>query len=171
MATPSELIPTMAEMKPFIRLVGETLTSGWLQKGVYYIDTREQTDYETTPPVLTIHGYDAMLKAEALYPVDDPGNYPMSDVDVVEFIADAMGIDVDERTYGIMTEEYMINLPATYSMREVLSNIASMYAGNFCITPLGKLRLVGLTDIGAETSYLIDQQGEAITFGGDRILV
>ena len=171
MATPSELIPTMAEMKPYIRLVGETLTSGWLQKGVYYIDTREQTDYETTPPVLTIHGYDAMLKAEALYPVDDPGNYPMSDIYVVEVIADAMGVDVDERTYDIMTENYLINLPASYSMREVLSNLASMYAGNFCISPLGKLRLVGLTDIGIETSYLIDQQGEAITFGGDRILV
>ena len=171
MLVPSELIPTMAEMKPYIRLVGETLTSGWLQKGVFYIDTREQTDYEITTPVLSIHGYDAMLKAEALYPVDDPGNYPMSDLDVVELIATTMGIEVDERTYDIMTEDYMINLPATYSMREVLSNIASMYAGNFCITPLGKLRLVGLTDIGIETNYLIDQQGEAIIFGEDRILV
>lgn len=215
MLVPNEIIPTMAEMRPYVRLKsvvdpyqavvngtlvtigsvsnqtlmdlngasvsGETLSiasvsptvmySGWLAQGVFYIDTREQTDYEITLPVLSIHGYDAMLKAEALYPIDDPGNYPMEDVDVIDVIAEAMELEVDPRTYDIMTEGYMINLPATYSMREVLSNIASMYAANFCISPLGKLRLVGLTDIGAETSYLIDQQGEAITFGGDRILV
>ena len=214
MLVPNELIPTMAEMRPYVRLKSvhdpyqavvngtlittgsvsnhtlqdlenatvsnqtlsvvassTTLYSGWLPQGVFYIDTREQTDYEITPPVLSIHGYDVMLKAEALYPVDDPGNYPMEDVDVIDLIAETIGIEVDSRTYDIMTEGYMINLPATYSMREVLSNIASMYAANFCISPLGKLRLVGLTDIGTETNYLIDQQGEAITFGGDRILV
>lgn len=171
MSTPSELIPTMAEMKPYVRLVGESLVSGWLQKGVYYIDTREQTDYEITTPILSIHGYDAMLKAEALYPVDDPSNYPMVDTDVVDTIAEAMGVEVDPRTYEIMTDEYQINLPATYSMREVLGNIASMYAGNFCISPLGKLRLVGLTDIGMEINYLGDENGNVIIFGTDRILV
>lgn len=214
MVTPSELIPTMAEMRPYIRLkgtygshqsvvgnmliiagsvanntltglenanvVGQTLFafgssaviySGWLPQGVFYIDTREQTDYEITTPVLTIHGYDAMLKAEALYPVDDPGNYPMVDTDVVDLIAETMGVEVDDRTYEIMTEGYEINLPATYSMREVLSNIASMYAGNFCITPLGKLRLVGLTDIGEEIRFLSDQHGAAITFGSDDTII
>lgn len=167
MEAPNVSIPKMAMMKPFIRLVGETLTSDWLQKGVFFIDTRERTDYGNTPSVLSIHGYDSMLKAEALYPEDDPGNYPMVDTDVVDLIAETMGIDVDDRTYDIMTEEYEINLPATYSMREVLSNIASMYAGNFCITPLGKLRLVGLTDIGEEIRFLSDQRGAAITFGSD----
>lgn len=167
METPNVAIPKMAMMKPYIRLVGETLTSDWLQKGVFFIDTRERTDYSNTPSVLSIHGYDSMLKAEALYPEDDPGNYPMADTDVVALIAETMGIDVDERTYDIMTEGYEINLPATYSMREVLSNIASMYASNFCITPLGKLRLVGLTDIGEEIRFLSDQHGIAISFGAD----
>ena len=145
--------------------------SGWLQKGEFFIDTRERTDYDITPPVLTIHGYDAMLKTEAFYPEDDPANYPMADTDVVDLIAETIGVPVDDRTYEIMTDGYEINLPATYTMREVLGNIASMYAGNFCITPEGKLRLVGLTGIGTETNYLIDQLGDAITFGGDRILV
>lgn len=214
MLVPSEFIPTMAEIRPFVRLnssfvpsyivyngilsatgsvSGETviftsnarvsgqtlvlsttsvtLTSGWIAQGVFYIDTRERTDYEITPPVLSIHGYDSMLKAEAMYPTDDPGNYPMLDVDVVNFIASAMDIEVDPRTYSIMTDGYTINLPATYSMREVLSNIASMYAANFCISPTGKLRLVGLASIGIETNYLVDQLGQAIVFGSDRILV
>ena len=171
MLVPSATIPAMAEMRPYVRLVGESLVSGWIPQGVFYIDTRERTDYEITPPVLSIHGYDAMLKAEAFYPEDDPGDYPKVDTDIVDLIAETMGIDVDDRTYDIMTEEYEINLPATYTMREVLSNLAAMYAGNFCITFEGKLRLVGLTDIGVETNFLIDSQGDAITFGGDRIIV
>lgn len=171
MALPSATIPTMAVIKPYIRLKGTSLTSGWLQKGVFFIDTREQTQYQSAPSVLTIHGYDAMLKAEAKYPSDSASNYPALDTYVVNKIATAMGITVDSRTTAIMTAGYRINLPATYSMRETLGYIASMYAGNFCITPEGKLRLVGLADIGFETNYLIDQIGEAITFGGDRILV
>lgn len=214
MIMPSAFIPTMAEMRPYVRLKGtttptnlvdqkklittgevtgtlltitenayvtnttlnliteETITySDWIPQGVFYIDTRERTDFEVTSSVLSIHGYDAMLMAEALYPEDDPAGYPKTDVDVVDFIAETMGLEVDDRTYDIMTEAYEINLPATYTMREVLGNIASMYAGNFCISFEGRLRLVGLTDIGIETSFLIDQQGEAIVFGEDRIIV
>ncbi len=214
MLMPSAFIPTMAEMRPYVRLKGtttptnlvdqkklittgevsgalltitenayvtnttlnliteETITySDWIPQGVFYIDTRERTDFEVTTSVLSIHGYDAMLMAEALYPEDDPAGYPKTDVDVVDLIAETMGLEVDDRTYDIMTEAYEINLPATYTMREVLGNIASMYAGNFCISFEGRLRLVGLTDIGIETSFLIDQQGEAIVFGEDRIIV
>lgn len=214
MLMPSAFIPTMAEMRPYVRLKGtttptnlvdqkklittgevtgtlwsitenayvtdttlnliteETITySDWIPQGVFYIDTRERTDFEVTTSVLSIHGYDAMLMAEALYPEDDPAGYPKTDVDVVDFIAETMGLEVDDRTYDIMTEAYEINLPATYTMREVLGNIASMYAGNFCISFEGRLRLVGLTDIGIETSFLTDQQGEAIVFGEDRIIV
>lgn len=214
MLMPSAFIPTMAEMRPYVRLKGtttptnlvdqkklittgevsgtlltitenayvtnttlnliteETITySDWIPQGVFYIDTRERTDFEVTTSVLSIHGYDAMLMAEALYPEDDPAGYPKTDVDVVDFIAETIGLEVDDRTYDIMTEAYEINLPATYTMREVLGNIASMYAGNFCISFEGRLRLVGLTDIGIETSFLIDQQGEAIVFGEDRIIV
>ena len=216
MIMPSELIPTMAEIKPYVRLrsfqetqflvdhgrlvlpngmgqvtdktlalngnayvTGTTLVlnstasyvySDWLQKGVFYIDTREIAYNDLLEPVLTIHGYDAMLKTEAIYPVDD-AVYPQSDVYVVELIAETIGVEVDDRTYGIMTNNYQINLPATYTMREVLSYIGSMYAGNWCISPEGKLRLVGLTDIGTETNYLIDESGDAIVFGEDRILV
>ena len=171
MEVPNVTIPTMAEIRPYARLVGTSLTSDWIPQGVFYIDTREQSDENTYNPMLTLHGYDAMLKAEAIYPEDDPSNYPMVDIDVVDVIAETMGIEVDDRTYEIMTDGYEINLPATYTMREVLSYLASMYAGNFCISFEGKLRLVGLTDIGEETNYLIDDDGYSIVFGEDRILV
>ena len=39
------------------------------------------------------------------------------------------------------------------------------------MTPVGKLRLVLLNSLPKETNYLVDNGGNAITFGGDRILV
>ena len=172
MLTPNVTIPRMAEMRPFARLVGESLTSAWIPQGVFYIDTRLQTDdNHNAGSVLSLHGYDAMLKAEALYPVDDSVDYPQSDLYIVGTIARAMGVETDPRVYNIMTEYYPINLPATYTMREVLGYIGSMYAGNWCMSPEGKLRLVALTGIGYETNYLVDEYGNYITFGGDRILV
>lgn len=170
---PAEYIPRMAEIRPYIRLSGReigtepgSIYSGWLPKGVYFIDTRSVTANDNGLDVLTIHGYDAMLMAEALYP-SDTDEYPKTDIDVVEIIAETMGIEIDDRTYDIMDKEYLINLPATYSMREVLGYIASMYAGNFIITDVGALRLVGLTDIGIDTRLLIDESGNHITFGTD----
>lgn len=171
MLTPSVTIPKMAEMRPYVRLVGETLTSAWIPQGVFYIDTRTQTDDNNADSVLSLHGYDAMLKTEALYPVDDSVDYPQSDLYCVGTIASAIGAETDSRVYDIMRKYYPINLPATYTMREVLGYIASMYAGNWCMSPEGKLRLVALNGIGYETNYLIDEHGDKITFGGDRILV
>ena len=56
-------------------------------------------------------------------------------------------------------------------MREVLSQIAAMYAGNWIMNYDGQLLLVAVNGIPPETNYLIDSQYDAITFGGDRILV
>ena len=149
----------------------ETRTySGWLQKGHFFIDTRSYTISSGGQSVMEIHGYDAMLKAEQIYPVNDL-DYPKPDIEVVELIARTLGVSVDLRTYDIMTGNYQINLPATYTMREVLGYIASMYAGNFIISPLGELRLVGLTVTGTSTNILVDESGDYIVFGEDRILV
>lgn len=187
---PQESIPRMAVIKPYIRLVGHVIGcvaglavagisvvgtesgdkySGWLQKGVYFIDTRSVTANDDGVDVLSVHGFDAMLKAEAPYPADTT-TYPQSDIYVVNTIAHAMGINVDARTTAMMNKNYQINLPATYTMREVLGNIASMYAGNFIISDVGELRLVGLTDIGVDTRLLTDEQGNHITFGTDEIV-
>ena len=86
-------------------------------------------------------------------------------------IAREIGTSVDIRTTKIMNKGYKINYPAEYSMREVLENIAAMYAGSFVMSDTGELLLVTMFGIPKETSYLIDGAGFAITFGGERILV
>ena len=163
-------IPAMAKIQPQVRVCNATNQSEWLAQGIYYIDTRETTKNQDGLDVLTIHGYDDMLKAERMF---ESANITgdSTDVDMVDEIASIMGVDVDARTYTLMTNAYTIPLPTGYSLREVLGYIASMYVGCFIMSEIGELRLVSLLELPPETNYLIDQAGDAITFGGDRILV
>lgn len=165
-------IPRMARLVPFVRLVNDYDVSDyseWLQKGVYFVDMRETS---ANSRAISITGYDAMLKSEADYPSDSESNYPAADRVLVNKIAQAMGVSVDERTWDIITGDYNIGLPLGYSQREVLSAIAGSYAANFIITDTGKLLAIGIADLPAATRYLIDNvSGMPITFGGVRILV
>ena len=56
----SSQVPRMATLQPFVRLVNGTQQSEWLPQGTYYVDTR-QAD---SSGVLTLHGYDGMLRAD-----------------------------------------------------------------------------------------------------------
>lgn len=170
MLTPAETIPPMANLKPYVRACSPTLTSEWLQQGEFYIDTRETTKTEHGVDVLTIHGFDAMLKAEQMFESANITGDSV-DTDMVDEIASIMGVSVDARTYTLMTEAYTIPLPTGYTLREVLGYIASMYVGCFIMSDVGKLRLVSILELPPETNYLINEMGDAITFGGDRILV
>lgn len=170
MLLPSADIPTMATLRPYVRVCNAEDVSEWLPQGVFFIDTRERTKNDNGLDVLTIHGYDAMLKAEQDF-VSATITGDSVDVDMVDAIAPIMGVEVDERTYAVMTNGYTVPLPAGYSCREVLGYIAAMYVGCFVMTDEGKLRLVSLLELPPETNYLIDEVGNAITFGGDRILV
>lgn len=167
---PGVTIPQMAQIIPYVRICNATAQSEWIQRGVFYIDTRETTRNGNGLDILSIHGYDAMLFAEQLYP-STTHEWPMVDTAVVQEMADAMGVTVDPRTYDLMNAGYMIPLPGSYSIREVLGYIASMYVGSFIMTETGLLRLVSILELPNETNYLIDNAGDAITFGGDRILV
>ena len=174
MIKPKGTIPRMAEIKLETRLVlkdfvtGEiTSTSEWLPKGTFYIDTR-QTD--KVSGALIIHGYDAMLKAEQMLlteTTEDDWPKPMDEV--VEEIAKRMGVTVDSRT--VISHTMMVGYPLEYTMREVLGFIAAAHCGNWIITDAGELRLITLNCIPPETSYLVDEDGFAITFGGVRIIV
>ena len=166
---PTVEIPTMAKLRPYVRAKNATLTSGWLPQGIFFIDTRERTRNDSGLSFMTIHGYDAMLKAEQMYSGRITGS--STDKNMVNEIAYQMGVSVDSRTTSLMNKAYTIPLPTGYTYREVLGYIASMYAGCFIITDEGKLRLVTIYDLPAETNYLIDTAGNWITFGGDRILV
>ena len=178
MLAPTVAIPRMAEVRPYVRVTDGTQTSEWIPQGVFYIDTRETTHNDNGLDILTIHCYDAMLKAETDYPSTST-SFPKSDVNVVKEIAKTMGLQssitatsgIDPRTLTLMNKNYQIGLPVGYSMREVLSRIAAMYAGNWIMNYEGKLRLVTLTELPEETNYLIDETNSAITFGGDRVLV
>lgn len=183
MIAPSSSIPRMATVRPYVRVTDGTQMSEWLPQGVFFIDTRQTTHNDSGLDILTLHCYDAMLKAEADYPSTSI-SYPAKDYRIVQIIAYAMGLQsssaasnhngIDARTKTLMNNGsgiYNISLPVGYSMREVLANIAAMYAGNWIMTYDGKLRLVTLTELPEETYYLIDEHFDAITFGGDRILV
>ena len=161
----STSIPKMAEMRPYYRLTNGTQTSEWKQKGVFYIDTRV-----TDSGLLTIHGYDAMLKAEQVWEPDQSLVFPMTMERTSAEIARLIGVSIDPRT--VFQPSYLVDYPANaYTLRDVLRYIAAAYAGNWIITDTGQLRLVTFAELPPESSFLITGYGSAITFGGVRILV
>ena len=168
MIKPKGDIPSRARLAPYVRLTNGVEHSEWIQKGVFFIDSREYSGDENERMI--IRGYDHLIFTEADFP-SSTEEWPRVDVDVVRDIASAIGTSVDKRTIEIMKNGYKINYPAEYSMREVLENISAMYAGSFVMSDTGELLLVTMFGIPKETSYLIDETGFAITFGGDRILV
>lgn len=160
-------IPRMAQMIPSYRLAKGAQASEWIQKGIYYIDTRS---VDEVTGVMTIHGYDDMLKAEQVWEPSQSLEFPMTMVQAVNIIAQLMGVTLDSRT--ALNQSYTIDYPANnYTLRDVLRYIAVANAGNWIITDEGKLRLVSFGEIPVETNYLVEEGGDAITFGGDRILV
>lgn len=170
MLKPKGEIPRMAQLALYVRATNGTEYSEWIQKGVYYIDTRSSSKNDDKVEVLTLHGYDAMLFADAYYSTSTL-NWNAKDVDVVKEIAKAIGVEVDSRTFSLMKNNYEVSYPAQYTYREVLGYIAAMYAGSFIINEVGQLRLVSLYELPKETRYLIDNTGYVIKFGGERILV
>ena len=164
---PSVDIPRMAFIEPYVRITNGTLTSEWLPKGKFYIDTREYTKNDAVD-IMSIHGFDAMLKAEQLAPIQ---GYPKTDINAVSSIASFLGLSLDASVATIINKGYSVPIPAQYSCREVLGYIAAMYAGNWYMNYDGQLLLSAVNGIPVETNYLVDNVGDAITFGGDRILV
>lgn len=148
----------------------EYVESEWIPQGVYYIDTREVTANQDGLDVLTIHGFDAMLKTEQEYASNEAvgDNY---DTAYVRAIANAIGVEVDDRTWELMGTGYIVPFPLGYTMREILGFVAASYVGCFVMTDEGKLRLVSMTDLPAETNLLIDSVGDVILVGGDSILI
>lgn len=170
MLKPFGELPTRARLVPYVRLTDGVRFSEWIQKGVYYIDTRTKKEDGSGIEKIVIHGYDDMLKAEQDYPASKL-TWPAKDIDVVREIAEFIGVSIDTRTIPIINMGYTIQYPAGYSCRDTLGYIGAMYAGCWIMSDVGELRLVTINGIPKETRYLIDNSGFAITFGGDRILV
>ena len=92
---PSVTIPRMALLEPYVRACNASYQSEWIPKGKYYIDERKS---ENAGGLLTlkIHGFDAMLKAEAPFPLDAFAEYPITDEEAVTAIASQIGVTVDD---------------------------------------------------------------------------
>lgn len=170
MLKPVSELPRQARLVPYVRLTDGERFSEWIQKGVFYIDTRSKKQDGSSIEKILIHGYDDMLKAEQDYPASTL-SWPARDIDVVREIAAFIGVSIDSRTIPIINRGYMIQYPAGYSCRDVLGYIAGVYAGCFVMSDLGELRLITINGIPEETRYLIDTSGAAIMFGGVKILV
>lgn len=167
----SSSVARMAELRPQVRLVGDSgEPSEWIAQGVYNVDRRS---YNKQTGVLTLHGYDKMLATEQWY-AGSVGTGGVTDITIVNRVCTQVGITLDSETdsfFSASGKNYKVTNPRNYTCRELLQAIAGWYGGNWCMTPVGKLRLVLLNSLPKETNYLVDNGGNAITFGGDRILV
>lgn len=156
------VVPTAAQMVPQAFVDG-----AWQQLGVFYIDERSAAPNGMTKFI----SYDSMVKADAIWV---PGNdlvFPMAMNRAASVIAGLMGVSIDSRT--VINANYSIDYPANdYTLRDVLGYIAAANGGNWIITRENKLLLVPLVgSLPDEPDYLADENGDAITFGGVRILV
>lgn len=167
----SSSVARMAELRPQVRLVGDSgEPSEWVAQGVYNVDKRS---YNKQTGVLTLHGYDKMLATEQWY-TGSVGTGSVTDIDIVNRVCTQVGITLDSETdsfFSASGKNYKVTKPRNYTCRELLQAIAGWYGGNWCMTPVGKLRLVLLNSLPKETNLLVDNGGNAIKFGEDRILV
>ena len=161
----ADSIPRAATIKRYVRLRNGESVSEWLPKGTFFINTRANDD-----GYWTIEAYDSMRKAETIWTPDQSLEFPLAMDDAAEEFARIIGVPLDPRT--VLNHSYTIDYPANeYTIRNELCFIAAAHGGNWIITDENKLYLVPLLSAPEETHYLVEEYGDAITFGGDRILV
>ena len=111
-----------------------------------------------------------MRKGDVVWVPEQSLEFPMTMPDAVDVFCETMGVELDSRT--ALNSNYTIDYPANdYTIRNELCYIAAAHGGNWIMTGPGKLLLVTFGGLPDETHYLVEEYGDAITFGGDRILV
>ena len=160
---PGETPPRMGKVVAYARERGE---ADWTRLGVFWIDQRTETAGR-----LELTCYDVMLRGETEWVPDGALKFPMSMEAAAGAIAAAMGTELDARCR--FHAGYRVDYPANgYTMRQVLGYIAAAHGGNWLVTAEGRLLLAPLFgSMPPETHYLVNEDGDAITFGGVRILV
>lgn len=165
LAVIADNIPRAATIKRYLRLVNGTQATAWIPKGVFFTNKRSRDD-----DYWEVEAYDAMRKADVVWEPSNSLTFPMSMPTAVNLFCQMMGVTLDKRT--ALNSAYTIDYPANdYTVRNELCFIAAAHGGNWIITDAGDLLLVPLLSMPAETNYLITEYGDAITFGGVRILV
>ncbi len=158
-------IPRGAVIKRYVRLTNGVQTSEWLPKGVFFANRRTVDD-----GLWSVEAYDAMLKADITWTPRKGFTWPCTMQAAAEDIAAAMGVELDER--NVYQPYTMDAYPAgEYMRRDALRDIAAAHGGNWYISDAGKLRLVPLISFPPETNYLVTEHGDAILFGGMKILL
>lgn len=158
-------IPRGAVIKRYVRLANGVQTSEWLSKGVFFTNRRTVED-----GLWSIEAYDAMLKADITWTPRPGFTFPCTMEAAAQDIAFSMGVELDER--NVYQPYTMDEYPAgEYMRRDALRDIAAAHGGNWYISDAGKLRLVPLISFPTETNYLVTEHGDAILFGGTRILL
>ena len=164
---PRARVPRMAEVTLYNRLASwdGSETSEWLVMGTYFIDTRAKTDDGMK---MRFTAYDSMLKCDQSFAENTTwSDWPADENDLVEDIADIIGVTVDARTVLAGYEVPYADV-TDLTMREVLGYIAAANGGNWIITPENKLLLVKLE---GDNSLLGRNHSVAIAFGDDLIVL
>lgn len=137
--TPSSAIRTKARMELFARVTSGGLTSEWIPKGVYFLDTREKQKAKNgEDTIIVLDGFDAILMGEQEY--TPTGNWPKSDAEVLDEMCWILGVECAWQP----DNNFPIQKPTGYSVREIIGYIAAMYGGSATIDDNGKLKFVGL---------------------------
>lgn len=137
----------------------------WKEKGKYFIAIRKTLPNDTR---LEIECYDIVRAFEETFRAE----WPRSMQYIVDAICYKYNIKLDPRT--IINPSYQMKYGNNRSARELLQDIASAHAGNFCVTDSGKLRLVPVWapgtvyEVGLKTENIIDKNSpvntEVVTF-------
>lgn len=160
-------IPKGATIFRECRLVNGSQASEWIPKGIFYTSTRKEED-----GLWNITAYDIMRKGEAVWHVDQTDTFPMTMNVAVDRLMAAIDPDLELDERSVISTAYQVDYPSSdQTIRQTLQYIAAAHLGNFIITDAGKLRLVPLLSLTAETAYLANENGDAILFGGEAILV
>lgn len=156
-------IPPMAKVRLQLRLTDGTTTSDWINKGTFFVDTRK---YDQMTGIMELECFDAMLKSEEYFIQNDDNTWPRRMRAVATDIATRMGLTIENASLIPNNDNYLVQLPMDYSMREILANIGVACGGNWTVTDSGdKLRFCsvgyssGEADIGKQcSSFTIGDQ-------------
>ena len=169
---PKEPIPRGAKIVIYARLRAGDEVSEWITQGTFFISKRPR-DKRTGR--IDITAYDSMRKANAYWldSSSDYGDWSMTESQAVANIASRMGVVVDPRTVldNFFPVSYPIDENGDMTMWSILAGIGVSNAGSWVVTADDRLLLIREGDIPAETSYLVNEDGDTITFGGVRIIV
>lgn len=149
--------------------------SDWLSKGVFYIADRS---VDERAEMIEFTGYCKLIDTD--YVFFKTGTWTsQTALAIVNAIATDLGVQVHPDTTTLLTtrSKTISSIPAMgengTTAREMLSYIGVMYAGNWIIDDTGKLRLIALSDLPAETNYLITHNGDAflVELGTEDVII